>query len=88
MVVHTLVLCFRFGYEYTMVVHTLVLCFRFGYKYTMVVHTLVLCFRFGYKYMTIVCECRKYLPYLMNRFTSHGGRVVKRKVQSLEEVCL
>ncbi|XP_070571792.1 D-aspartate oxidase-like [Ptychodera flava] len=44
----------------------------------------------GYKsgicFTTIVCDCRKYLPWLMDRFKRNGGKVVEKKVERMGEL--
>lgn len=45
---------------------------------------------YGYKYgtfmTTILTECRRFLPYLTEKFKSRGGVVLERRLQSLEEL--
>nr|XP_006820597.1 PREDICTED: D-aspartate oxidase-like [Saccoglossus kowalevskii] len=43
-------------------------------------------FRNGSTFTTYIVECGIYLPWLMARFTSRGGHIIKQKVNSLEEL--
>jgi len=43
-------------------------------------------YKYGFGYTTLHAECKKYLPWLMNRFTARGGHVITRKVHTLSEL--
>lgn len=40
----------------------------------------------GLFYTTVLIDCSKYLPYMLNRFKQSGGAVVGKTVESLEEL--
>ncbi|XP_013420410.1 D-aspartate oxidase-like [Lingula anatina] len=42
-------------------------------------------FRSGYFMSTVYVECQLYLPWLMKRFASHGGRILKQRVENLDQ---
>jgi glycine/D-amino acid oxidase-like deaminating enzyme len=43
-------------------------------------------YRCGYAYTTMMCECKTYLPWLLKRFTSKGGKCMQRKVEKLTDL--
>jgi glycine/D-amino acid oxidase-like deaminating enzyme len=43
-------------------------------------------YRCGYAYTTMMCECKTYLPWLLNRFVARGGKCIERKVEKLSEL--
>ncbi|XP_060062704.1 D-aspartate oxidase-like [Ylistrum balloti] len=42
-------------------------------------------YRHGYQLTSIIVQMSKYLPWLMEKFVSHGGKTLKRKVNDLKE---
>ncbi|KAK8741654.1 hypothetical protein OTU49_002320 [Cherax quadricarinatus] len=42
--------------------------------------------KYGTFMTTILTECRRYLPYLTDKFTRQGGRIEKRHLKTLEEL--
>ena len=40
----------------------------------------------GWHFLTYTCEPIKLLPWLMKKFQSQGGKIKKRKLQTLEEL--
>lgn len=43
-------------------------------------------YKYGAQVTTLVAECRRYLPWLMEKFQEKGGHVIKRTLKSLEEL--
>lgn len=43
-------------------------------------------YRYGTHVISLTIECKKFLPYLMQRLESRGGRLQQRRVKSLEEL--
>jgi glycine/D-amino acid oxidase-like deaminating enzyme len=43
-------------------------------------------YRCGYAYTTMMCECKTYLPWLLKRFTSKGGKCIQHKVEKLTDL--
>ncbi|XP_070554364.1 D-aspartate oxidase-like isoform X2 [Ptychodera flava] len=43
-------------------------------------------YKYGSHFTTYLAECRRYLPWLMNRFLRHGGVLQEGKIKSLEEL--
>ncbi|XP_075560375.1 D-aspartate oxidase-like isoform X1 [Dermacentor variabilis] len=43
-------------------------------------------YRYGSYVTSLTIECKKFLPYLMERLESRGGRLMQRRVNSLEEL--
>ncbi|XP_077868796.1 D-aspartate oxidase-like [Saccoglossus kowalevskii] len=42
----------------------------------------------GLSFSMLMCETRKYLPWLMKRYKDHGGKVIKQHIGKLIEVSL
>ncbi|XP_052817164.1 D-aspartate oxidase-like [Mya arenaria] len=42
-------------------------------------------YRHGWRYTTLMVECRRYLPWLTNKFLQNGGRIEKRTVSNIAE---
>jgi glycine/D-amino acid oxidase-like deaminating enzyme len=43
-------------------------------------------YTFGYVYTNVMAECKKYLPWIKQRFETLGGRCIQRKVENLSEL--
>ncbi|KAF6037489.1 DDO [Bugula neritina] len=41
----------------------------------------------GYSYSTFTCEPKIYLPWITGKFTRTGGKVIKRRISDLNELC-
>ncbi|KRT86359.1 FAD dependent oxidoreductase, partial [Oryctes borbonicus] len=40
----------------------------------------------GHHFVTVTCEPSKFLPYLEKKFTSRGGRIIKKKIEDFSEL--
>ncbi|XP_071519330.1 D-aspartate oxidase [Panulirus ornatus] len=43
-------------------------------------------YKYGCYFTTLMTECRRFLPYLTDQFSSRGGRVIERHLESLEQL--
>eukprot|EP00105_Crassostrea_gigas_P007547 XP_011421830.1 PREDICTED: D-aspartate oxidase [Crassostrea gigas] len=43
-------------------------------------------YTYGWELNSLMVECRRYLPWLMKRFTNKGGKVIRKKLISVDEI--
>ncbi|RUS80871.1 hypothetical protein EGW08_011390 [Elysia chlorotica] len=50
-------------------------------------HHLLKFYKRGYMFTTVIVEGGKYLSWLIQRFETNGGRIIKKKVDAFDELC-